>query len=147
MASKPVLAITMGDPAGVGPEIIVKALGEGRIYDICLPVVVGDAAVMEHAAVRIVGSPLRINSVRVPAEATGVSGTIDVLSLAGLDLTDFVPGRLDARCGEAAFLAVRTAIELALKHEIDGTVTAPLNKEALHLAGHQYDGHTEIYAT
>lgn len=146
MSSRPFLAVTMGDPAGVGPEIIVKALGENRLYDICVPVVVGDTMVMEHAVSRIVGSSVSINKVRAPKEAKGIPGTMDIYPLGGLDLAGFSPGKLDAKCGNAAFQAVKTAIELALADKVDGTVTAPLNKEAIHLAGHRYDGHTEIYA-
>jgi len=146
IAMRPVLAVTMGDPAGIGPEIIVKALADSRLYDICVPVVVGDVKVMEHAATRIVNSSATINTVEEPGRARGVAGTIDVYPLAGLDLAEIELGKLDARCGNAAFQAVKTAIELALAGKVDGTVTAPLNKEAMHLAGHHYDGHTEIYA-
>lgn len=146
MSSKPVLAVTMGDPAGVGPEIIVKALAEEGIHEICVPVVIGDAGVMAHAASRIVGSPAEITVVPAPEQAEGKPGVIDVLQVDGLDLSGFVPGRLDAGCGAAAFRSVEKAIELALEGRVAGTVTAPLNKEAMHLAGHRYDGHTEIYA-
>lgn len=146
MTGRPLLAVTMGDPAGVGPEIIVKALGQTRLYDICIPVVIADTMVMEHAVSGIVRSSASINEVRTPGEAKGVPGTIDIFPLEGLELGGFSPGKLDARCGNAAFQAVKTAIQLALAHKVDGTVTAPLNKEAMHLAGHLYDGHTEIYA-
>jgi len=136
----------MGDPAGVGPEIIVKALGEPRLYDICVPVVIGDTMVMEHAVSRIVRTSASINKVQAIEEAKGVPGAMDIYPLDGLGLAGFTPGKLDAKCGNAAFQAVKTAIELALAGKVDGTVTAPLNKEAMHLAGHRYDGHTEIYA-
>jgi len=136
----------MGDPAGIGPEIIVKALADSHLYDICIPVVIGDAGVMEYAVSQIVKSAVHINMVQEPGQAKGIPGTIDVYPLAGLDLADFELGKLDARCGGAAFQSVKTAIELALAGKADGTVTAPLNKEAIHLAGHHFDGHTEIYA-
>jgi len=146
ITKKPVLAVTMGDPAGIGPEIIVKALKDSRLYDICIPVVIGDANSIEYAATRIVHSSAAINIVQNPRDARGVPGTIDIYPLSDLDLSDIELGKLDARCGNAAFQAVRTAIELALAGKVDGTVTAPLNKEAIHLAGHHFDGHTEIYA-
>ena len=88
----------------------------------------------------------KINVLDSPADARGSLGIIDVLPLSGIDLSDFAYGKLSAKCGEAAFRSVETAIKLALDGQLDGTVTAPLNKEAMNLAGHHYDGHTEIYA-
>ncbi len=146
MGTRPLLGITMGDPAGIGPEIVVKALAAPRIYDLCVPVVVADPGVMRRAAAEIVRSAQTIRTVASPAEASGTPGVIDVLPLGGGDLGDIALGKVDARCGDAAFRAVRKVIELALAKELDGTVTAPLNKEAMNLAGHHYDGHTEIYA-
>ncbi len=146
MAEAPKLAITMGDPAGIGPEIIVKALSDARVYSWCRPLVVADAGVMRHAAAEVVKSPLAIREIASPAEAAGEYGVIDVLPPDGEALGVVVPGKVDARCGDAAFRSVRRAIELAMAGEVDGTVTAPLNKEALNLAGHRYDGHTELYA-
>ena len=146
MHNKPLLAVTMGDPAGIGPEIIVKALAESRLYDICTPVVVADPTVIRHAVSDIVHAGCRVHIVATPEAARGEVGTVDVLPLEGIDLAGFVPGKLEARCGDAAFRSVAKAIELALAGKVDGTVTAPLNKEAMNLAGHHYDGHTEIYA-
>lgn len=143
---KPVLAVTMGDPAGIGPEIIVNALQNENLYTICTPVVIADVSVMQKAVSEIVQSDAAIHVVSEPRDATGEVGTIDVFALEGLDLDGFKLGELDPRCGNAAFQSVKTAIELALAGRVDGTVTAPLNKEAIHLAGHHYDGHTEIYA-
>jgi 4-hydroxythreonine-4-phosphate dehydrogenase len=136
----------MGDPAGIGPEIIVKALRERHLYQLCIPLVVADPDVMRHAARDIVGSDVRMRVVASPGEAEGTWGVMDVLPLAGVNLSGISPGTVDARCGDAAFRSVRAVIELALAGRIDGTVTAPLNKEAMNLAGHHYDGHTEIYA-
>ena len=146
MSTKPLLGITMGDPAGIGPEIIVKSLLDQHIYDICSPVVVGDPTIIEMAVKDIVKSDQKINILDAPADARGRLGIIDVLPLTGIDLSDFAYGKLSAKCGEAAFRSVETAIRLALDGQLDGTVTAPLNKEAMNLAGHHYDGHTEIYA-
>lgn len=147
MPRPPKLAITMGDPAGIGPEIVVKALCERKVYSWCLPLVIGDVAVMRRAAEEIVGAPLRIREIADASEAKGEFGVVDVLPPPGGPLGEFELGKVDARCGDAAYRAVRLAIELAMTGEADGTVTAPLNKEALNLAGHHYDGHTEIYAT
>lgn len=142
---KPILAITMGDPAGIGPEIIVKALQEKATYDKCKPVVTGDAAVMEWA-VRQLDAPLRVNPINNVNEAHFEYGTIDVIDLHCVDMQTFVPGVVAPQCGNAAFVSIVKAIELAMADEVDGTVTAPLNKEALHKGGHNFDGHTEIYA-
>lgn len=142
----PKLAITMGDPAGIGPEICVKSLQHKDVYDRCRPLVVGDAAIMEKA-VGLLGSPLKVNAISSVADARFEYGTIDVYDLHNIDLTTFQYGVVQRQCGDAAFHYVTTAIDLAMRDEVDGTVTAPLNKEAMNLAGHHYDGHTEIYAT
>jgi len=146
--NKPILAITMGDPAGIGPEIIVKALALKDTYTKCNPIVTGDAAIME-LAVRQMGdeySHIKVNSVNTVDDALFEYGTIDVYDLHCIDMATFKQGVVQKQCGHAAFIAVTTAIDLAMKKEVDGTVTAPLNKEALNLAGHHFDGHTEIYA-
>lgn len=145
MTTKPILAITMGDPAGIGPEIIVKALSLSETYGKCNPIVVGDAAVMELAA-RQAGDRIRINAINSVDDALFTYGMIDVYDLHCIDMQTFRQGEVAAQCGDAAFKAVVTAISLAIDKKVDGTVTAPLNKEALNLAGHHFDGHTEIYA-
>ena len=143
---KPILAITMGDPAGIGPEITVRALNHRETYEQCRPIVTGDAAIMRQA-VQLLGYDLQVNAVNNVADARFQYGTIDVYDLQCVDLSTFEFGKVQPQCGNAAFLYIKKAIELAMAGEVDGTVTAPLNKEALNLAGHHYDGHTEIYAT
>ena len=145
MNQLPILAITMGDPAGVGPEIIAMSLAQEAPYALCRPIVVGDAAMME-LGVRSAKVDLKVRAVERTADARFERGTIDVLDLKLIDASQFAYGTVSAQCGHAAFEAVRTAIDLAMKGEVDGTVTAPLNKEALHVAGHDFAGHTEIYA-
>ena len=142
---KPILAITMGDLAGIGPEIIVKALNNKETYEKCRPLVTGDASVMEWA-VRQLGTEQKINIIHSVGEALFEFGTIDVYDLQCVDMTIFEPGVVSPQCGNAAFVSIIKAIELAMADEVDGTVTAPLNKEALHKGGHNFDGHTEIYA-
>ncbi len=146
MIPRPRLGISMGDPAGIGPEIVVKALLSRHLYDHAVPVVVADPDVMRRAATDIVKADARIRVIDRAADAAGEFGTINVLPLA-TPVGDVVLGKVDARCGEAAFQSVKAIIELAMAGELDGTVTAPLNKEAMNKAGHHYDGHTEIYAT
>ncbi len=143
---KPILAITMGDPAGIGPEITVRALNHCETYEQCRPIVTGDAAIMRQA-VQLLGYDLHVNAVNNVADARFQYGTIDVYDLQCVDLSTFEFGKVQPQCGNAAFQYIKKAIELAMSGEVDGTVTAPLNKEALNLAGHHYDGHTEIYAT
>ncbi len=145
MIMKPIIAITMGDPAGIGPEIIIKALSLKETYEKCRPLVTGDANIMQWA-VDNMQSELKIHRISSVKEARFELGTIDVYNLACIDMSTFQPGVLQNQCGHAAFISVTTAIQLAMDNEVDATVTAPLNKEALHNAGHNFDGHTEIYA-
>ena len=143
---RPIVAITEGDPAGIGPEIIVKALADPAIYERCAPLVVGDARHIEDMLPVVGHEELVVRRVAAPAEALFEPGTIDVLHLDLIDPERLVKGQLSPECGDDAYRCVERAIRLALDGEVDATCTAPLNKEALHLGGHQYDGHTEIYA-
>lgn len=142
---RPILAITMGDPAGIGPEIVAKALSHQEVYAQCRPLVTGDAAIIDKA-VKLLGLPLQVHAIAQVKDARFDYGTIDVFDLQCVELSSFEYGKVSAQCGNAAFVSIRKAIELAMADEVDGTVTAPLNKEALNLAGHHFDGHTEIYA-
>lgn len=135
----------MGDPAGIGPEIVVKALNEQSTYRKCRPLVVADAKVMRKA-LKATGLELQIHPIHHVSEARFECGCIDVYDLEYDGLDQIPYGQVSAQAGDAAFLSIRTAIELAMNKEVDGTVTAPINKEALNLAGHHFDGHTEIYA-
>ena len=145
MSKKPILGITMGDPASIGPEITVKALSDPAIYEKCSPIIIGDAAVME-AAVGIVGKDVKINAVSDVKEAKFEFGAIDVYDMKLVDMDKLERGVVSAMAGNAAFQYVKKVIELAMNHEVDATVTNALNKEAMNLAGHHYSGHTEIYA-
>ncbi len=142
---KPLLGITMGDAAGIGPEIIVKALSEQGIYDIARPVVFGDKKIMERA-IGIVGADLKCQAVQAISQAGNTYGTIDVVDLNNLPL-DLPFSQVDARAGKAAYEYIEKAVTYALKKEIHAIVTAPLNKEALNLGGNHYPGHTEILGT
>ena len=143
---KPILAITMGDPAGIGPEICARSLNHPEVYEQCRPLVVGDAKIMQ-LAIDLLGLDLKVNAIKEVRDAKFQHGIADVFDLDLIDLSTFQWGQVQVQCGNAAFQYVRRAIELAMADEVDGTCTAPLNKEAIHLAGHNYDGHTEIYAT
>ncbi len=142
---RPILGITMGDPSGIGPEIVAKALARREVHDLCRPLVVGDARAMEQG-VRIAGVDLKVRAIKNVGEARYVFGIMDVLDLANVDLNRLRHGEASAMAGRAAFESVRRVIDLALEKQIDGTVTAPINKEAMNAAGHHYPGHTEIFA-
>lgn len=140
----PRIAITMGDAAGVGPEIIMKALGHREIYDRARPVVIGDAERLRRAG-RITGSALRVRPVTDAAGAGETFGTVDCIDLRLIPL-DLPFGRLSAVAGDAAFQYIRAATDLAVAGAVEAICTAPINKEALHAGGHVYPGHTELLA-
>jgi 4-hydroxythreonine-4-phosphate dehydrogenase len=142
---KPILGITMGDAAGVGPEIINKALAKKEYYDISRPIVIGDALVIEDAF-KVAKVKLNINYVEDISEAKYEHGTIDVIDLKNIRLSDLKMGKVQAMAGKASVKYVEKAVEMALENKIDAIVTAPLNKEAMNLAGYDYAGHTEILA-
>jgi len=142
---KPLLAVTMGDAAGIGPEIIAKALSLDEVYDACRPLVVGDASAMEMG-VEVARLSLKINRVESPEEGHYQRGTIDIISLDNVDTDALVMGKAQAMAGRASVEFVMKAAGMAMKDEVDGIVTAPLNKEAMHMAGFGYPGHTELLA-
>lgn len=146
MDSRPILGVTMGDPAGCGPEITIKALADRTMYERCRPLVIGDAAVIQDA-LRIARHPeFKINKVSLPAEGKYEYGIIDVYHLDLVDMDKLVYGKVSAMAGNAAFQCIKKVIEMAMADDIDATVTNPINKEAINMAGHHYSGHTEIYA-
>jgi 4-hydroxythreonine-4-phosphate dehydrogenase len=141
---KPRIAITMGDPAGIGPEIIVKALAEDEVARLCQPLVIGHPGRLRQAAA-IVGSPTPIREIACVAQ---IDPQADVIwCLAACDVPADLPwGRVSASAGEAAFRCLETAARLAMKGDVDAICTAPLSKEALFAAGHPFPGHTEALA-
>ncbi|RRB02940.1 4-hydroxythreonine-4-phosphate dehydrogenase PdxA [Larkinella rosea] len=145
MNYKPIVGITMGDPASIGPEIAVKALLNPAIYELCNPILVGDAGVFADISKRLKLDAV-FNVVTSVPDAQFQLGTIDVYDLANVDLATLKFGEISAMAGEAAFASVKTVIDLALADEIDATVTGPINKKSINEAGHHFAGHTEIYA-
>ncbi|RVT57434.1 4-hydroxythreonine-4-phosphate dehydrogenase PdxA [Niallia taxi] len=141
---KPVIGITMGDAAGVGPEIIVKALAHQETYDLCKPVVIGDSSILERA-INILGYSFKVNIVKAVQEAKFKHGVIDIVDL-NLFESNLEFGKVSAQSGAAAFKFLEKAVQLAKDKEIAAICTAPLNKEAMHLGGYKYPGHTEILA-
>jgi len=141
----PVIAITLGDPAGIGPEIIAKTLADPETYRICRPLVVGDSHAM-RMGVEVAGESLTINPITEPGEAGFSHGSIDLIDLKNLDPSRIEMGKPAAMTGAASVEYVIYAADLALAGKVDAIVTAPLNKEAMHMAGYSYPGHTELLA-
>ena len=128
---RPIIGITMGDPAGNGAELSIQALSHKNVYENCKPIIIGDANCMQ-CALELLGkqNDFNIHAVKNVSDALFEFGTIDVYDM----------------CGEAGFQYVKKVIELAMSNEVDATVTNAISKEAINLAGHHYSGHTEIYA-
>lgn len=145
MNKRPIIGITMGDPASIGPEITIKALKHKEIYEACKPIVIGDAIMLRLAKELLGMHDVIINPVQQVCDALFQFGTIDVLDI-GFAEDEICIGKVTGKAGEAAFQYVKKVIELAMNHEVAATVTNALNKEAINLAGHHYSGHTEIYA-
>ncbi len=142
---RPLLGISSGDPAGIGPEICCKAMSLPEVYTICRPLLVSDAGVIREA-VNIAGVELDIHVVEDPSEARFTAGTLDLIDLENVDLNKLEYGAVSAMCGTASFEYITRVIQMALDRRIDATVTGPIHKEALNLAGYNYPGHTEIFA-
>ncbi|MDR0877961.1 MAG: 4-hydroxythreonine-4-phosphate dehydrogenase PdxA [Treponema sp.] len=142
---RPVLGISIGDPAGIGPEITLKALSHAGLYKKCVPVVYADKVVLEDAAV-ITGMNFVLNKIKSPGEAKGSPGIIDYIDPELLQKGDYKRGQVGVKSGDAAFQYVTAAIKDALAGNTAGVVTGPINKEAINLAGHHFAGHTEIFA-
>ncbi len=145
MNQKPIIAITMGDPASIGPEIAVKALLDKNIHAICRPLITGDASVFRQIIERL-GLKASINPIHNARDAKFEYGIIDVYDLKNVQLDELKFGEISAMAGHASFEAVKKAIELAMSGEVDATVTGPINKKSINEAGHHFSGHTEIYA-
>ena len=141
--TKPLLAITMGDPAGTGPEIVAKALAEPQVRAACRPLVIGDADTMREA-LEITGAPGEVRAIGDVSEAGFDPALIEVLDLDNVDLGSLERGRVSRMAGQAAYEYVERATTLAMAGTVDAIVTSAINKEALNLAGHHYDGHTGL---
>ena len=143
--SQPILAVTLGDPAGTGPELITRALTQSAIRSVCRPVVVGDAAVLT-AALALTGVAATVRRVTDLRTLTEDPAVIDVVDLANVDLPRLERGRVSAAAGQASYTSVRRAVELVLAGDAHAVVTSAINKAAWHAAGIAYAGHTELLA-
>ena len=146
MEKRLTIGITMGDPAGIGAEIIVKSLAKRSVYEKCIPVVIGDYEAMIDALHFCHLDRFKLNRIKTPAEAKGEYGTMDLIDMELLAPGSWEYKKHSALCGDACFQYITYAIQLALNHDIWAVITAPINKESLNMAGHHYSGHTEIFA-
>jgi 4-hydroxythreonine-4-phosphate dehydrogenase len=144
LSKLPIIGITMGDAAGVGPEVVMKALAHAEVYAQCQPLVIGDMKQLARAN-KLFNRKLELRSIKKPDGAIFKSGTVDCIDL-GLVAADIPFGKVSAAAGEAAYRYIELAVKLALEGAIDAVCTAPINKEALNAAGHHFPGHTEILA-
>ena len=155
---RPVIGITLGDPNGVGPEIIARVLSEKWICDLCRPLVIGHDEVIRRALTLVhddsadshsggsTGRGLDIHLVDRPESGLYRHGTVDVLNAMDVETGGLKPGRVQSEAGRLAVASVKLAARLAMKGDIGALVTAPMNKKAMSLAGYPYAGHTELLA-
>lgn len=143
--SKPLIVIPIGDPAGIGPEIVAKALAEPRVIEAADCIAVGDKKIMEQA-IRITGVDLRIKAVKGPEEGEFEKGILNLINLDNVDMDQFAFGEVSGMCGRAAYEYIEESIRLANEGRADAVATTPINKEALRAAGIPFIGHTEIFS-
>ncbi len=141
---KPLIAVTLGDPAGIGPEIVVRSLADPDVYNVANCVVVGDRKIVKQA-IDITDEDLHVNVIKDPAEGDYSFGVLNLIDLDNIDMEEFEFGKVSAMCGKAAFDYIAKSIGLAMNHKVDAVATTPINKESLHAAEVPFIGHTEIF--
>lgn len=141
---KPVIAVPIGDPAGVGPEIVAKSVASKEVRDAADCIIVGDKKVMENA-IKIVGADLTIKEIAAPEEAVFKEGILNLINLDNVDMSQFEFGKVNGMCGKAAYDFIAKSIELANEGKADAVATTPINKESLRAGGINFIGHTEIF--
>lgn len=144
---KPIISITMGDPAGIGPEVIIKALHTPVIYEVSHPLVIGSLSVLENVRKSLkIRDEVFFNSIKELRDSDFNFSKINVLDIEDLQLDNIKQGEISKEGGGASVRYVEKAIEFAIQKDVDAVVTAPISKEAINLAGYKYQGHTEIFA-
>ncbi len=141
--NRPIIGIPMGDPSGIGPEIVVKAMNHEEVYKICKPVVIGDMSTILQA-MKFCNIKIEINSIKDPEEGKYSFGAVDLIDLQNVDINSLEIGKVQSMSGKAAFEFIKIATQLALDRKIDAIATTPINKESLKAANVPYIGHTEI---
>lgn len=141
---KPIIAVPLGDPAGIGPEIVVKSIADDQVYDCARCVVVGDANIIKKA-MNSTGIHLDIKIITDPSEGNFAKNTLNLINLDNVDMDQFKIGEVSGMCGKAAYEYIEKSIQLANERKVDAVATTPINKEALKQGGIPYIGHTEIF--
>ena len=141
---KALIAVPMGDPAGIGPEIVARAAADPELFQTADCLVIGDRKVMEEA-IRITGENLKIHVIQDPADGNYEERVLNLIDLDNIRMEDFAFGRVSAMCGRAAFAYIAKSIELAMQGKADAVATTPINKESLRAGQIPYIGHTEIF--
>ena len=142
--NKPFVAVPIGDPAGVGPEIVVKSVASKEVFDVARTVVIGDAKVLANAC-EIMKVDLRINKIEKPEDGDYSEGVLNLIDLDNIDMDQFEFGKVNGICGKAAFQYIQKSIELANEGLVDAVATTPINKESLRAGDINFIGHTEIF--
>ena len=142
--AKPLIAVTMGDPAGIGPEIVARTIDDKEIFNIARCIVIGDRKIMEKA-IQIVGADLKIHVTENPAEGDYSEGVLNLIDLDNINMDQFEYGKVSAMCGQAAYDYIAKSIEITMSGQADAVATTPINKESLHAAEVPFIGHTEIF--
>jgi 4-hydroxythreonine-4-phosphate dehydrogenase len=145
LSELPLIGITMGDPAGIGPEIILKALREKAVYKFCRPVILGDPEVLSWTA-EWMCSEMSLNIITSPSEAKGIEGSMDLIPVSGLEKGTVLPGNPTPEAAKAMIEYILRAVDMTRTGELDAMVTCPINKALMHQAGYQYEGHTQLIA-
>jgi 4-hydroxythreonine-4-phosphate dehydrogenase len=143
MNTKPILGLTMGDPAGIGPEICLRAMLERSVQKICIPILFGDAGVLERVSKKTLGNLPVLREADLP-RVSQIKEPL-IVDCGAIDAKIVMPGKVSAACGRAGYIYIERAIAAALAGKIDGVVTAPIHKESLNLSGVKFPGHTEIF--
>ena len=142
--NKPFVAVPIGDPAGDGPEIVVKSVASKEVFDVARTVVIGDAKVLANAC-KIMNVDLRINKIEKPEDGDYSEGVLNLIDLDNIDMDQFEFGKVNGICGKAAFQYIQKSIELANEGLVDAVATTPINKESLRAGDINFIGHTEIF--
>lgn len=142
---KPLIAVTLGDPAGIGPEIVVKTIADKDLFAEANCIVLGDAKIVKQA-IEVTGVDLKVNCVEEPADGDYSEGVLNMIDLDNIDMDKFEYGKVSAMCGKAAFEYIEKSIQITMDGKADAVATAPINKEALRAAEINFIGHTEIFA-
>lgn len=141
---KSLIAIPIGDPAGVGPEIVAKSVASKEVFEVANCIIVGDKTIMENA-IKITGTNLEIHVIETSEEGDFREGVLNLIDMGNIDMTKFEFGKVNGMCGKAAYEYIEKCIEFANAGKVDAVATTPINKESLRAGGINFIGHTEIF--